>query len=248
MEKANYGNWVTKKIIIVPGVVAVFFAGISFISYFFLIGTIIFVLPCIYFLCAYYKFSPTGGNVQARIRNLVFDYISWNGNGTILDIGCGNGALAIESAKKYQEAFVTGIDYWGEIWDYSKEVCDRNAEIEGVSDRVEFQKANAVYLPFEDGSFDLVISNFVFHEAGGRDKKEVLKEALRVVKPGGNFVFQDLFLVSRFYGQSDELLEAVRAWGIQDVRLIDTSKLDFIPGALKLPFMVGSIGILCGTK
>ena len=127
-------------------------------------------------------------------------------------------------------------------------MCDRNAEIEGVSDRVEFQKANAVYLPFEDGSFDLVISNFVFHEAGGRDKKEVLKEALRVVKPGGHFVFQDLFLVSRFYGQSDELLEAVRAWGIQDVRLIDTSKLDFIPGALKLPFMVGSIGILCGTK
>ena len=248
MEKANYGNWVTKKIIVVPGVVAVFFAAISFISYFFLIGTVIFIIPCIYFIYAYHKFSPAGGDMQARIRNLVFGYISWNGNGKVLDIGCGNGALAIESAKKYRDAFITGIDYWGEMWDYSKEVCERNAEIEGVADHVEFQKANAVSLPFEDGSFDLVISNFVFHEAGGRDKKEVLKEALRVVKPGGNFVFQDLFLVSRLYGKPDELLETVRSWGIRDVRLIDTSKLDFIPGALKLPFMVGSIGILCGTK
>ena len=248
MEKTNYGNWVTKKIIIVPGVVAIFFAGISFISYFFLIGTIVFIIPCIYFLYAYYKFSAAGGDVQARIRSLVFEYISWNGNGTILDIGCGNGALAIESAKKYREASVTGIDYWGEMWDYSKEVCNRNAEIEGVADRVEFQKANAVSLPFEDGSFDLVLSNFVFHEAGSRDKKEVLKEALRMVKPGGHFVFQDLFLVSRFYGKPDELLETVRSWGIQDVRLTDTSKLDFIPGALRLPFMVGSIGILYGTK
>jgi SAM-dependent methyltransferase len=248
MEKANYGNWVTKKIIIVTGVVAVFFVGTSFISYYFLIGTIVFIIPCIYFLYAYYKFSPTGGDVQARIRDLVFEYISWNGNGTILDIGCGNGALAIESAKKYPKASVTGIDYWGEMWDYSREVCEKNAEIEGVADRVEFQKANAVLLPFEDGLFDLAISNFVFHEAGGRDKKEVLKEALRVVKPGGHFVFQDLFLVSRFYGKPDELLETVRSWGIQDVRLADTSKLDFIPGALKLSFMVGSIGILYGTK
>ena len=44
MEKTNYGNWVTKKIIIVSGVVAIFFAGISFISYFFLAGTIIFII------------------------------------------------------------------------------------------------------------------------------------------------------------------------------------------------------------
>ena len=248
MEKTNYGNWVTKKIIIVSGVVAIFFAGISFISYFFLAGTIIFIILCGYFLYAYYKFSPAGGDVQRRIRNLVFDYINWNGNGNILDIGCGNGALAIESAKKYHEAFVTGIDYWGEMWDYSKEMCERNADIEGVSGRVEFQKANAVSLPFKDGSFELVISNFVFHEAGSRDKKEVLKEALRMVKPGGHFVFQDLFLVNRFYGKPDELLETVRSWGIQDVRLTDTSKLDFIPKALKLPFMVGSIGILYGTK
>jgi SAM-dependent methyltransferase len=248
MEKTNYGNWVTKKIVIVPGVVAVFFAGISFISYFFLIGTIIFILPCIYFLYAYYKFSPAGGDLQIKIRNLVFEYISWNGNGKILDIGCGNGALAIESAKKYGEAFVIGIDYWGEMRDYSKKVCERNAEIEGVADRVKFQKANAISMPFDDGLFDLVISNLVFHDVGGRDKKEVLKEALRVVKPGGHFVFQDLFLVSRLYGKPDELLETVRSWGIQDVRLTDTSKMDFIPGALKLPFMVGSIGILYGMK
>ena len=232
-----------------PGIVALFFIGLSFISYYFLIGTIIMLIPFIYFSYSYYKFSPGGGDLQFRIRNMVFDYMDWGGNGKILDIGCGNGALAIEAAKEYKEAQVIGIDCWGDLWDYSKNKCEQNARVAGVADRVTFQKASAVSLPFDDGTFDVVISNFVFHEVkDAKDKKEVLKEALRVVKPGGTFVFQDLFMVKSIYGDSPELLEKVKSWGIKEVHLIDTSKSAFIPGALKLPFMVGSIGIIHGKK
>ena len=118
-----------------------------------------------------------------------------------------------------------------------------------MAERVVFQKANASALPFDDGAFDVALSNLVFHEVSGvRDKKNVLKEALRVVKKGGRFAFQDLFLWKRVYGEVDDLLRTIRSWGIERVAFVNTSDSEFIPKALKLPFMVGTMGILHGRK
>ena len=176
-------------------------------------------------------------------------HLDWNGKGKGLDIGCGNGPLTIKLAQKYADAHITGIDYWGKQWEYSKSICERNARIEGVAERVFFQKASASALPFADGAFDVAVSNLVFHEVSGvRDKKDVLKEALRVVKEGGSFAFQDLFLWKRVYGEVDDLLQAIRSWGIERVDFVDTSDSEFIPKALKLPFMIGTIGRLYGEK
>jgi ubiquinone/menaquinone biosynthesis C-methylase UbiE len=175
--------------------------------------------------------------------------LDWNGEWQILDIGCGSGALTIELAKKYKGVQIIGIDYWGEQWEYSKKVCEKNAEIEGVAERMTFQKASAAALPFDDDSMDVVVSNLVFHEVGSvKDKKELIREALRVVKKGGKFVFQDLFLWKQIYGEPDELIETVRSWGIKEVTLINTSNLAFVPTVLKLPFMVGTIGMIVGEK
>ena len=142
-----------------------------------------------------------------------------------------------------------GIDYWGEQWEYSKKVCERNAEIEGVADRVTFQKASAAALPFEDARFDAIVSNLVFHEVGGvKDKKELIREALRVLKKNGSFVFQDLFLWNRIYGEIKELIRSLQSWNVQKVEFINTSESSFIPMVLKLPFMVGTIGMMVGEK
>ena len=249
MQKTNYGNWVSRRLIYFPVIVAAFFLGLCFISIYFLIGAVILAVPLAYFSYAYYKFSPAGGNIQSRVVDLVVSRINWTGNGKALDIGCGNGALAIKVAKKFAASRVTGIDYWGAQWDYAREVCIRNAEVEGVSERMEFQKASASSLPFSDESFDLAVSNFVFHEVQDtRDKRDVIREALRVVKKGGEFVFQDLFKVKAYYGDIEELLSTIKSWGVEKAEFIDTSKADFIPGPLRLPFMIGSIGIICGVK
>jgi SAM-dependent methyltransferase len=89
----------------------------------------------------------------------------------------------------------------------------------------------------------------VFHEVGDtKDKRELIREALRVVRKGGRFAFQDLFLWERIYGKPDDLLAAVRSWGVTKVEFIRTCDADFIPAALKLPFMMGTIGILHGEK
>ena len=96
----------------------------------------------------------------------------------MLDIGCGNALLTIGLAKRFPKSRVTGIDYWGGMWEYSKSVCERNAEREAVADQVNFQKASASALPFEDESFDAAVSNLVFHKVGdAKDKRDVIKEA-----------------------------------------------------------------------
>ena len=95
----------------------------------------------------------------------------------------------------------------------------------------------------------LAVSNLAFHEVGEKkDKREVLHEALRVLKPGGKFVFQDLFAWEAIYGQPQDLIAQIKSWGIQKVGFVCTSEAPFIPSFLKLPFMVGKIGILYGEK
>jgi SAM-dependent methyltransferase len=249
-EKADYGNWVPSKFVLVPAVLGLLLGGLSLLLPVLGILAVIFLLCALYFAYARYMFSPGGGDIQTKVQDLVLDHISgWDGVGKALDIGCGSGALTIRIAKAYPQAGVTGIDYWGSSWEYSQRVCDRNAEIEGVAERVTFQRASAALLPFDDGAFDLVVSNLVFHEVRDvRDKKILLKEALRVIKPGGWFVFQDLFLWKQVYGPIDELLATIKGWGIESVEFANTSESGFIPKALKLPFMVGTLGILFGRK
>jgi len=244
----NYGNWVSARRLYALAAVAIFFLALAFVFLAALAGAAAFIAVLGYLAFARYKFSLRGGNLQAQVRDLVLWHLDWDGRGQALDIGCGNGLLAIGVAKKFPNARVTGIDYWGGAWGYSQRACERNAEIEGVAERVTFKRASASSMPFDDGSFDAAVSNLVFHEVGdARDKLEVLREALRVVKKGGAFAFQDLFLLKRVYGDVDDLLETVRSWGVTSVEFVDTSKAPF-PKALRLPFMLGAIGVVHGRK
>jgi SAM-dependent methyltransferase len=245
----NYGNWVSTKLIYGSAALSGLFFGLSLLHPALIIGAIFFLASLTYFAYARYAFSPRGEDIQAKLWELVLDRLDWDGAGKALDIGCGNGPLTIALAQRHPDGHVTGIDYWGKAWDYSKAVCERNAEAAGVAERTDFQKASASALPFEDGFFDAAISNFVFHEVSdAKDKRELISKALRVVKRGGHFAFQDLFLVRALYGEVDDLLETIRGWGIAEVAFVDTSSSGFIPAALKLPFMVGKVGIIYGTK
>jgi SAM-dependent methyltransferase len=256
----RYGNWVSAQLIkkcvimfvlfaVTEAALCTFVSGfiplkiiMSLLTAFFLIGTV-------YFCRARRLFSPKGGDVQNKVLDTLISHIGWNGIGEVLDIGCGSAALTIKLAKKYPKAGVSGIDYWGEGWGYCKKQCEENAVLEGVADRTDFQQASASSLPFADGTFDLVVSNLTFHEVkDSKNKVDVVKEALRVLKPGGRFVFQDLFLLARYYGSPEELVSSVKGMGVSNVHFVDTRKSSFIPGALKLPFMIGTMGLIYGEK
>jgi len=249
-EKTQFGNWVSTKLIAVPAVIGLLSAGAAAFVPALAIPAALFLAISAYFVYARYVFSPRGRDVQRRMLELLVNELpEFEAKCAVLDIGCGSGALALEIAKRISTVRVAGIDKWGTAWESSLRICERNARTVGVAERVSFQAGDAASLPFEDATFDVVVSNFVFHEVHSvRDKCELLREALRVLKPGGAFVFQDLFLWRRVYGPIDELIGALRNWGMTDVEFIDTSRSPFIPPALKLPFMVGTAGVLHGRK
>lgn len=249
LKKPNYGNWVSKRLVFVPGLIGLALLVISLLFPLLIVLVFLFLLVGAYFAYTRYLFSPRGKNVQDKIYELLMSRLDWDGEGRLLDIGCGNAALSIKLAHKYPNARITGVDYWGANWEYSKNVCEKNAALEGVNDRLTFQKASALKLPFEDGHFDAAVSNLTFHEVRDvKDKRELLREALRVVRKGGKFVFQDLFLVKKMYGDPEDLVETIKSWGIEKVEFVDTHNEPFIPRALKLPFMVGTMGIIRGKK
>ena len=76
------------------------------------------------------------------------------------------------------------------------------------------------------------------------------KEALRVVKKGGVFSFQDMFSQKALYGDMEEFVEELKKEGITEVHYIGNleKKLDFIPGYATTPWMISGMGILYGRK
>jgi ubiquinone/menaquinone biosynthesis C-methylase UbiE len=103
----------------------------------------------------------------------------------VLDLGCGKGTTAIYLARKYG-CDVTGIDLSDELVAQAILLARRAR----VSHRTHFQLADAHSLPFPDGEFDAVISQAVLVLV--KDKSQVIREALRVTRPGGHIGWLEL--------------------------------------------------------
>lgn len=210
-------------------------------------------LPFLYIsiiiIYCYYQFSSLGGNFQSIIHDLIVSKIDHNGNGKILDIGSGSGSLIIKIAKSFTQASLVGIDYWGNDWEYSKKLCENNAKYEGVSDNVSFIKASASKLPFEDNEFDVVVSCLTFHEVKDEnDKIKVFKEALRVVKKNGEFIFLDLFLDEKIFGRYDDLFDTIIALGVSNIKIEKLKNLIDLPKILLNKKVLGDTAIIIGRK
>lgn len=195
----------------------------------------------------YYMFSKNNNEFQNTMRNNVVENLKWDGIDEALDIGTGAGALAITLAKQFPNSKIYAIDTWRRGWDYSKKKCENNAHIENVSDRVEIKKASALEIPFNDGYFDAVVSNYVFHEVRAvKDRTIVIKEALRVLKKGGVFSFQDLFKKEKIFGKIDDLIDKIKHWDIDEVYFKEP--LNDLELNKFLKFYMGKSGLICGKK
>ena len=233
---------------------AVVLAALSFTVFHLTVLGVIFIIAAAVFLVLLCwitwirrQYAFGGGGMMERVHQTILSYLDYDGKGTLLDVGCGSGALSIRAALTWPETKVTGIDYWGAAYGYGQAMCEKNAAGEGVGSRCTFQHGDANRLDFPDESFDAVVSNYVYHNIIGADKHELLLETLRVLKKGGVFALNDE-MKPRMYGDMEAFAQKLRDMGYQEVRLIDTATEAFGSRRRAAMMMLGESKMLVGRK
>jgi len=159
-----------------------------------------------------------------------------------LDLGCGTGTLTIMLKRAYPGADVVGLDGDPRVL----EIARRKAAEAGVG--IAFDLGMAFDLPYLDNSFDRVVSSLVLHHLVRADKPRAMHQALRVLKPGGEFHLADFGKPASTYGRlvaiamrrfeevadnlDGRLPEMMRSAGFQDV--VRSARLDTVFGTLEV--------------
>ena len=122
----------------------------------------------------------------------------------VLDLGCGTGAVTLAAAKRSgADGEVRGIDASPQM------IAKARGKAEKRGSPATFDVAVIEDLPFEDASFDRVVSQFVMHHLPGDLAADGLREAARVLRPGGVIAVTD-------FAQPNEAMSAhalLARWG-----------------------------------
>ena len=121
----------------------------------------------------------------------------------VLDLGSGGGIDVLLSARRVGPG---GKAYGLDMTDEMLDLARRNVEAAGVRN-VEFLRGRIEEIPLPSNSVDVIISNCVINLSG--DKRAVLKEAFRVLKPGGRFAVSDVVVEGEL---PDDVKRSMELW------------------------------------
>lgn len=164
---------------------------------------VICLLYCVYMLLSAASYIYTTRRGKFQVWSELLRGLKLKGDEEILDLGCGRGAVLLMAAKFLHEGKGHGVDIWrtADQSGNASSTTQKNAELEGVAERVTLHTADMRQLPFADNSFDLILSSVAIHNVPSRDgRDQALSEAVRVLKPGGRLLIVDIREI-RHYAQ-----------------------------------------------
>jgi ubiquinone/menaquinone biosynthesis C-methylase UbiE len=126
----------------------------------------------------------------------------------VLDLGTGTALIPIELCRRHPDCRVMAVD----LSIHMLELARYNIEVGGLIERITLAHLDAKSLPHADGQFDAVVSNSIVHHIP--EPLSVLRDAVRVCRPGGRLFFRDLLrpesddrvrqLVATYAGEENE--------------------------------------------
>ena len=167
-----------------------------------------FLVPALFLLAEgfLYLLYVKVGKFHHRDRMLALH--QWRGDEAVLDVGCGRGLLLAGAAKRVRDRSgtgrATGIDIWSnaDMGGNSEAATLRNIEIEGVTPICTLASIAAQEMPFDDASFDVVVSNLCLHNIYDKPTRHrALAEIVRVLRPGGMAILSDYKLTGQYAEQ-----------------------------------------------
>ncbi|MGJ8563089.1 MAG: methyltransferase domain-containing protein [Alphaproteobacteria bacterium] len=121
----------------------------------------------------------------------------------ILEMGCSAGGQTADYAREFSGAEIHAIDLSVGMLNYA------NVRTHMYGGHVTFHQADAGNTPFDDESFDLIISHNMFHEVAGDHMEEIAKECFRLLRPKGVCVHQDVPIQTE---RLDDFMRFVSEW------------------------------------
>ena len=125
----NYGSWMSNPVFYVVGglfALAVVLTVLSFAVFHITALGVVFVIAAVILLalllwCAWIRrqYAFGGGGMMERTHLVILSHLDFDGQGQLLEVGCGSGPLSIRAALTWPSAQVVGIDYWGVDFGYN---------------------------------------------------------------------------------------------------------------------------------
>ena len=179
---------------------------------------------------------------EKRVRGRLLEAAELGAGTRVLDLGCGTGSLVRMLKRRHPSARVAAID------PDPKALARARAKLARAGAEVAFEQGFADALPYESAAFDRVLSSLMFHHLTAPEKDAALREAYRVLAPGGTLHVLDFTetrgaglhaLAHRLHGGDSAedplhvgLVERMRAAGFADVAELD--RMRTLVGSLSL--------------